>query len=275
MSYSVIAEAALFLYGPQSSLSSGFLRDAVIISRQMPYQDVVMNSWPIAASFDRFQTLHNGVANQLGGLNNTGPAETDNVKQHITIDVIVCRCGSLGLRALTETAERNVRDLNLETDDFTGLLDLEQRLEGIDRKETRLFIQETCLPILFEREGKQTEKIVGNSDGQEATNTTESNLNSVNLTDNNTSTTIVLDGPALSSDLFAKEYAMVYPKFRHIQTTTLATRQCTPVLPEDFETADYTVMLGYWARRKLGAKVVSSGAEDETELGEVNDRYFH
>lgn len=183
LSYVVIAEAALFLHGPKNDLATGFVRDAAVISRTMKYQEVVMNSWSINAAFYAFQRLHTSVLEQ-----------TESLKEKnldLSVNVVVCRCGTESLKIL------------------------EKRLELIDRKATRIYVQELCLE-------ETALQIAAKDPGN------------LQMKDANSYLDVALQ--------LATEF---YPQtFQNITMTTLASPSCSPVLPSELTVADYTMFLG-------------------------------
>ncbi|CAD7965344.1 unnamed protein product [Amoebophrya sp. A25] len=191
LSYVVIAEAALFLHGPKNELATGFVRDAAVISRTMKYQETVMRSWSINPAFHAYQRLHNAVLEQTESL-----AEK---KEDLSINVVVCRCGTESLRVL------------------------EKRLELIDRKATKIFVQELCL------EETALQLAAG-----EAASAGKSGADALAGKDIQTYMDIAL---RLSTEFYPQS-------FKNITLTTLAAQSCSPVLPEDLPIAEYTLFMG-------------------------------
>lgn len=200
LSYVVIAEAALFLHGPKNEIALGFMRDAVVISKTMKYRDVVTESWPVNGAFASFQKMFNAVTEQMSLLGN--PEVPGNlakgVAKNLGVDVIVCRCGS------------------------ESLLDLQERLKLIDRKETRVYIQEVCFIPTEEEQEKE-----GSASPVQP----------------------LASAPKTQQDL-EQLMTSFYPNFRHIKSTAILSRACTPILPGDLEVAEYTIFLGRWASER-------------------------
>eukprot|EP00392_Amoebophrya_sp_AT5.2_P014615 g14776.t1 len=183
LSYVVIAEAALFLHGPKNDLSVGFVRDAAVISRTMKYQDTVMNSWAINPAFNAYQRMHSAVLDQVDS------------GSDLSVNVVVCRCGEESIELLGD------------------------RLKLIDRKATKLYVQELCLEETALTLADQARR----EDAEKAAE-------------------IPMTGYLDMALKMATEY---YPQtFQNITLTTLASRSCTPILPDDLPLAEYTLFLG-------------------------------